>query len=348
MMPVYADTTPPILAHASPAWGSVAIAETTHYARAHYASVADMARALEAPPAWHLTQPSANLDRARRPKADNPDFYGRSPFNDARGPSTGRMLRLFTEGWPEGARIAADAAARLSGALAATPRLTRRSIAGGRPLVALAVAGDPRHMLTRAPAPRGTRTLDLCVALGGPARIDASAMAASAIIAAAMCDRLEAAGYRVALTGCSRSTDEMTSPCRVVSEMMITLKEAHETADAGTLAVTAGHPWMARHAVFIGRLQDQTCANNPCLGGYQGYNQQSYRPRSAENPNAPLLLPEAMLYADALKADRLRADLSPRSLARCLAIAVDSLNAQGEGDPLAPRLDPVAWQEVGA
>lgn len=136
------------------------------------------------PNGWGNTR-RASLAR----REDDPNFYALDDMPAARN--------AMAHGWEPGReRIAEAMQASISGVRAERIPTFRMDVAGERPNVPLAIAGDPRSMYRRRPeAPRSRPVVSVLMAVGAAWHVPAEALARRGAAVLAWCDALEAAGW---------------------------------------------------------------------------------------------------------------------------------------------------------
>jgi hypothetical protein len=217
----------------------------TGVTRWHFATVEDAARAVpDSKPLSAWAEPAWGAGTYRQ------EFTGTRNMQHARS--------LVLDGWKEGA----EAVARITRTIALQAPIARRvaryDVAGALPCVPRFLAGDPRHM--KRLDQRDTRrrpVLTLVADAASHSGVDAAAFIRAAGVAAAVTDRLEAAGFRVEVLAAMRAhgaehgatADELNRyPQR--SEIAWRAKAAEDALDASRLAVSLGHPAMLRRFCF--------------------------------------------------------------------------------------------------
>jgi hypothetical protein len=171
---------------------------------------------------------------------DMPKFFGAS-LKDA--------AKLATLGWPEGrAQIVRWLEAYQSTTTLGADRALSYDVAGFRPDVARAIAGDPLNMISAGPelrtrAPVVSLAMNISVSSG----VDGSQIILWGIALASHIDALEAAGYRVDLTITS------VNVCRankLYLALNTHLKAPDQPLDLDRLAYWLAHPSSLRRIMF--------------------------------------------------------------------------------------------------
>lgn len=166
-------------------------------------------------------------------------FFGTSSIQEA--------FKLARDGWNEGAKQAEIVAESFETERAQTIHRSY-SVAGGSASIGRMLAGNPEHMRRRAKAP-GRKIVTLFSELSTSAAVPASALARRAAIVAAICDRLETAGYSCEIVAvCLITRTFGGTDCAY--HMATILKNAGERLNISDLIFGLGHPSMLRRFVF--------------------------------------------------------------------------------------------------
>lgn len=193
-----------------------------------FSSLAEMVKYVENSP---INQSQKRIGRA--------DFYGTDSVESA--------IQLARDGWNKGAEQAAVVAQAFETERAQAMRRSY-SVAGGSASIGRMLAGNPEHMRRRAKAP-GRKVITLFSELSTSAAVPASALARRAAIVAAICDRLESAGYSCEIVAvCSVTYDLGGSNCAY--HLATILKNAGERLNLSDVIFGLGHPSMLRRFTF--------------------------------------------------------------------------------------------------
>lgn len=180
--------------------------------------------------------------------------YITTPFKSAAwaGSATfDEAMRIARQGWPEGrARMAKGLeAARLILSHDAMPQASM-DVAGAYPIVPVAVAGDPAHMVSFEPTEKRTnQIIRLLVPRGASWRTPATCIENYGIALLSIVDSLEQAGHSVEIT-ISKAGYKAGFKDDLLFDMRITAKQAGEPLDLDRLAFVLAHPAFLRRLVF--------------------------------------------------------------------------------------------------
>lgn len=257
-----------------------AFPEGPRVTRWHFASVEDMAHAIpDTRPATAWADCGWTGSR---------DFTGTSTMQEAR--------RLVLNGWPQGASNVDRIARTIALQTPQRPRVARWDVAGSVASIPRHLAGNPlamRRIVTD--DTRRRPVLTLLASAASHAGVDASAFIRAAGVAAAVTDRLEAAGFRVEILAACRgygsdttgTADEMNrDPKR--AEVAWCAKAPEHAVDAGRLAVALGHPAMLRRFCFALWAMEPQCQRD--LRG-TAYGRSIQLAELTDRPAATFILP---------------------------------------------------------
>lgn len=195
------------------------------------------------------------------------DYINRLPAHHATDPSRSGWSRDRSD-W-RGTKTMGDALDM------ARPRQPRRkhSLAGGAVSVGRMLAGDPMHMIRRAPQP-GRRVITLFVEVGLSEEIDAATAIERAATIAATIDIMENQGYSCSLV----VTDTSMHADKVYYQLAVKIKEAGERLNINDAVFALGHP------SFLRRMSFAACSSaDECKSIWYGQGS----PRNAFNDKHP-------------------------------------------------------------
>lgn len=175
---------------------------------------------------------------------ENQDFYGTENMTEA--------LKLATDGWPEGVKMAQDVIEQLVGINAIERRL-KYSVAGGSVNVGRMLAGNPAHMRSR-PKLAGSKVVTLFVSATMMGVIDAENAIIRAAVVAAVTDVLESNGYSCEII----VIDSYRAGSKPAGQCAVKLKDAGEPFNINDAVFALGHPSFLRRLCFaiVGSDQD--------------------------------------------------------------------------------------------
>ena len=155
--------------------------------------------------------------------------------------------QAMAHGWAEGlARVEGQVGAAIAGVRAERIPTYRMDVAGERPNVPLAVAGDPKCMFRRRPeAPRSRPIVSIAMAIGAPWHIDATCLARRGAAVLAWCDALEASGWTTEVEAYWYTRSGTAS-----LDYRVTVKAAGERFDMDRMSFALVCPDMLRRAAF--------------------------------------------------------------------------------------------------
>lgn len=166
-------------------------------------------------------------------------------------PNMTEALRFARDGWEEGAERARPLLEKIKTARPTRKALVRWDIAGAVPSVPRYLAGNPLHMRAQAISASSRQpVLTIISNWSTPASVSAKVFEASAVAAAAICDRLEDAGYRVEIIAGRRCSNDLGGETGHVMETFAKIKSAEDTLDLARLAFGLGHPSTLRRLSF--------------------------------------------------------------------------------------------------
>lgn len=169
-------------------------------------------------------------------------------------------LKLAREGWEEGAERARPLLEKIKTARPVRKTLSRWDVAGAVPSVPRYLAGNPMHMKTQAMSASNRQpVLTIVSNWSTPAVVNAKVFEASAVAAAAICDRLEDAGFRVEIIAGRRCASEVGGEKGHIAETFARIKAAEDSLDLARLAFGLGHPSALR------RLSFAICSMHPAM-----------------------------------------------------------------------------------
>ena len=150
-------------------------------------------------------------------------------------------------GWQPGRdRIAENVGAAIAGVRAERIPTYRLDVAGERPNVPLAVAGDPRCMFRRRPeAPRSRPIVSVLMSIGAAWHVHADCLARRGAAVLAWCDALEAAGWTTEV-----EVYWYTKSGAATLDYRCVIKPAGERFDADRMSFAMVCPDMLRRAAF--------------------------------------------------------------------------------------------------
>jgi hypothetical protein len=196
--------------------------------------------------------------RASHGKGGSGDFYAMPTFNAARD--------AMARGWTDGRR---RVEAAMSGAVAGVSQhripAFRLDVAGSRPNVPVAVAGDPRCMYRRRPEVALSRpVVEVLCSMGATWHVKPEHLARRGAAILAWLDALEASGWNTALTLVWYS---VASTKRASLDYRVALKPPGERFDLDRLSYGLVCPDMLRRTAFA-VLEGAPDLQGPMSGNY--------------------------------------------------------------------------------
>lgn len=178
------------------------------------------------------------------------------------GASYSEALRLAREGWAKGREQFVEGMAEALRSSQDVPRRSHwsREVAGSRPCVGAACAGQPRAMYRQRRDTKARPIMSVCVNFVAGGGVSTEIIENRGIALASWIDAAEAAGTRVEL-----KLVYLASPM----EWTITLKRAQDPVDADRLAFALAHPAMLRRLGFGAIARDPKLAAH--YGGSKGW-----------------------------------------------------------------------------
>lgn len=174
---------------------------------------------------------------------DNAEFCGT--------PNMATATRYALEGWREGAERARPLLEKIKTSRPTRKALVKWSVAGAVPSVPRYLSGDPLHMRTMATAASKKRpVITLLSNWSSPRMVDAKVFESVAVAAAAICDRLEDAGYRVEIIAGRRCSSERGGETGHVADLFARIKAPQDVMDLSRVAFGIGHPSALRRLAF--------------------------------------------------------------------------------------------------
>lgn len=179
-----------------------------------------------------------------------------------------QALKLAREGWEEGAARARPLMEKIKTARPVRKTLSRWDVAGAVPSVPRYLAGNPMHMKTQRLSVSNRQPVVTIVSnWSTPAFVSAKVFESSAVAAAAICDRLEEAGFRVEIIAGRRCASEIDGEKGHVAETFARIKAPEDSLDLARIAFGLGHPSALR------RLSFAICAIHPHMKKATHYGQ---------------------------------------------------------------------------
>jgi hypothetical protein len=165
--------------------------------------------------------------------------------------SMAEALRYARDGWEEGAERARPLLDKIKTARPVRKALVKWGVAGAIPSVPRYLSGDPMHMRTVGMTASSRQPVVTLVAnWSTPAHVSSRVFECSAVAAAAICDRLEDAGYRVEIIAGRRSCSNTGGQKGHVADMFARIKAAEDAMDLARVAFGLGHPSALRRLSF--------------------------------------------------------------------------------------------------
>jgi hypothetical protein len=214
-----------------------------------------------------------------------------------------QALKLARDGWEEGAERARPLMDKIKTARPVRKTLSRWDVAGAVPSVPRYLAGNPMHMKTQRLSVSNRQPVVTIVSnWSTPAYVSAKVFECSAVAAAAICDRLEEAGFRVEIIAGRRCSSNTDGEKGHVAETFARIKAPEDSLDLARIAFGLGHPSALR------RLSFAICSMHPDMRSATIYGQ-GYASDfdKAERPPGTYTMPsnkgvEANCGSDPLKA----------------------------------------------
>jgi hypothetical protein len=209
--------------------------------RSEYDSLGDMLDVLERGgcySGWHA------VSRERASQGPGRGWYGEGSDSFA---AAARMAR---QGWPAGRNRMREALAKAAAYVVPNRAPAwQLDVAGARPMVAAAIAGDPLCMWTPNPdVPAGRPTVEIMVNATTSSGVDAQTIERRGAAILAEVDRMEDAGLSVELSVCWASRSKMWTQRQHLS--VVRCKKAGEPLDIDRAAFALIHPSMQRRLFF--------------------------------------------------------------------------------------------------
>jgi hypothetical protein len=168
-----------------------------------------------------------------------------------RTPNMRAALEYARDGWKEGADRARPLLDKIKTARPVRKALVKWSVAGAIPSVPRYLSGDPMHMRTVGTAASNKQPVITLIAnWSTPAFVDAKVFECVAVAAAAICDRLEDAGYRVEIIGGRRCSSDHGGVKGHIADLFARIKAPEDTMDLARVAFGLGHPSALRRLSF--------------------------------------------------------------------------------------------------
>jgi hypothetical protein len=166
-------------------------------------------------------------------------------------PDMETATRYALEGWQEGAERARPLLEKVKAARPAQKKLVRWDVAGATPSVSRFLSGNPLNMRTSAMS-RSHRmpVITLLSNWSSPWTVNAKVFESVAVAAAAICDRLEDAGYRVEIIAGRRCSSERGGETGHVADLFARIKAPQDAMDLSRVAFGIGHPSALRRLAF--------------------------------------------------------------------------------------------------
>ncbi len=183
------------------------------------------------PPAW----PDASCSSLRKAK----DWSGNVTYAQA--------VNLAEFGWPEGRELISDVTCDMKPENVEVQQqmTTQIDVAGAYPIVALAVAGEPAHMVDIQQAETSHKIIRVVVSISNPARIDPEALIANGGAVVSYVAALEGAGW-----SCEIWTHFDTRTGGNLFRTQVCIKRAGDLLDLDRVGFCLAHPAMLRKLMF--------------------------------------------------------------------------------------------------
>lgn len=162
-------------------------------------------------------------------------------------------VRTIRAGWPEGSQDVLEIASEIAATLPDARKVYRKNYreAGAFPVVARALAGDPRCMVNAQRAKGGSRVITLLVDCNAGHSTTAQAMKGRAAACLAVADTVEKAGWRCEIIAFEVSPCGSNGPGALTAvEIAVRVKDAAAPVDPLRIAYPLGHPDFLRSFLF--------------------------------------------------------------------------------------------------
>lgn len=170
-------------------------------------------------------------------------------------------LKLFDEGWKEGAKQIDRMRAKIKSMRPIQYKATKYAMAGSVPSVPRAVAGNILSM--KAPESSASRKKPVITLLSDMSAhwgIDQKGISNRAAVVAALIDEIEAAGYSCEAMSAALSKGYMGNGGEKFKAVTsVTVKKSHQPVDTMRLAFGMGHASMFRRMIFADWGTDAAC-----------------------------------------------------------------------------------------
>jgi hypothetical protein len=240
------------------------------------------------------------LDRAARPSNWGSKAIARYATADFYGATLSEARRLLVEGWPEGRANMERGLSALAVPTIRTPT-TFLDVAGFRPIVPVAIAGDPQCMVNNGldATPRNTYRLAISNSVRGS--VNHSAFTNRGIAICRIIDAMETAGHRVEVFADSTVTNISSAAASTRYSFSYTVKEADQPLEIDRIAFVFAHP--AAHRCINFHMRELTLRHDELGSDPRGFSQD---PRQDNHQDA-IIFPhldqtQTHLYATAEKA----------------------------------------------
>lgn len=166
-------------------------------------------------------------------------------------PDIQTAIRYARDGWEDGAKRARPLLDKVKAARPTQKKLVRWDVAGATPSVSRFLSGNPLSMRNDAMA-RSHRTpvITLLSNWSSPWHVDAKVFENVAVSAAAICDRLEEAGYRVEIIAGRRCSSVPGGEKGDAADLFVRVKAPQDPMDLARVAFGVGHPAALRRFAF--------------------------------------------------------------------------------------------------
>lgn len=162
-------------------------------------------------------------------------------------------LGYARDGWQVGADRARPLLERIKTTRPTRRTMARWDVAGATPSIPRYLAGNPLNMRAMATAASNRQPVITIVSnWSTPAGVDAKVFECAAVAAAAICDRLEDAGYRVEIIAgrrCASVPSREKTPAHV-ADIFVRIKAPEDSMDLARVAFGIGHPSTLRRLSF--------------------------------------------------------------------------------------------------
>lgn len=158
-----------------------------------------------------------------------------------------QAVLLAEYGWPEGRDLLTQVSLDMHPENVKVQEHVKEivDVAGAYPIVPMAVAGDPAHMVDIQAQEVSSKIIEVAVSISHPAHIEPEALTANGAAVCSYIDALEAAGWRCEVVIYLDSKADNN-----IYRLRIAIKRAEEMLDLDRMVFALAHPGMLRKLCF--------------------------------------------------------------------------------------------------